>query len=154
MSIYLVRHARAGQREKWNGDDRLRPLTAEGRAQAQHLADRFSKIAVPRVLSSPYVRCVQTVEPLAAARGLDIETCDVLAEGNPFHPLIDLLLAVPDHTVLCSHGDLIPDTIAALYRRGMDISGQEEWRKGSTWVLQRDGDSFTSAVAWAPPPAA
>lgn len=151
MTIYLVRHAQAGHRDSWHDDDRVRPLTDEGREQAVHLADRFDDIAVPQVLSSPYLRCMQTLEPLALRRGLEVEPTGVLAEGHAFVAVIDLLLAVPEHSVLCSHGDVIPDTIQALCRRGMVVSGAPDWRKGSTWLLEREGGHFTHASAWAPP---
>ena len=151
MTIYLVRHAQAGKRDDWRGDDRHRPLTDIGEQQALHLAHRFDSIAVPQVLSSPYTRCMQTLEPLARVKGLEVEPTGVLAEGNAFVAVIDLLLAVPDNTVLCSHGDVIPDTIAALCRRGMEVSGAPDWRKGSTWLLERTGDRFTHASIWAPP---
>ena len=151
MSIYLVRHAKAGSRDRWNGDDRQRPLSDKGRVQAELLAERFVRVPVPRIFSSPYVRCVETVEPLSRACGVDIESIEVLAEAGSFASIIDLLLSVPEHTVLCSHGDTIPETIAALCRRGMEIDGPEDWRKGSTWVLDREGELFTHATAWTPP---
>ena len=151
MPIYLVRHAQAGERQDTD-DDYLRPLTDAGRTQAAHLADRFAAIPVPRVLSSPFVRCVQTVEPLAGRHHLVVEETATLAEGSAFTSIIDLLVSAADHTVLCSHGDVIPDTVAALCRRGMEVVGSEDWRKASTWVLERDADGFTHATVWAPPP--
>jgi len=151
MSIYLVRHAKAGSRDRWDGDDRQRPLSDKGRVQAQLLAEQLAGVPIPRIFSSPYARCVETVEPLSKARGVDIESIELLAEAGSFAPIIDLLLSVPEHTVLCSHGDTIPETIAALCRRGMEIEGPEDWRKGSTWVLDREGELFTHATAWAPP---
>ena len=70
MIVYLVRHARAGKRGEWEGDDRLRPLDERGVRQAQGLVEQLSGRELRRILSSPYVRCVQSVEPLAEARGL------------------------------------------------------------------------------------
>jgi 8-oxo-dGTP diphosphatase len=152
VALYIVRHAQAGDRKDWDGDDRVRPLTAPGLAQARHLDERFASIPVALVLSSPYVRCMQTVEPLAHSHGLSVEPTKQLKEGKSFAGVLELLETVPDHTVLCSHGDVIPETIAALYRRGMEITSAEDWRKGSTWVIERDGDTFPSALALPPPP--
>jgi 8-oxo-dGTP diphosphatase len=152
MSIYVVRHAKAGSRASWHGDDRARPLTPAGQAQARHLVERFVGIDVPKVISSPYVRCVQTVEPLAEKLGLPVETTEDLAASASFLAVVDLLEVVPDGTVLCSHGDVIPDAMSALIRRGLEICGDEDWRKCSTWVLDRGPDGFESAVAWPPPP--
>jgi hypothetical protein len=82
VSVLLVRHAKAGDREKWDAPDDLRPLTAKGEAQAEALVDLLAGYDIDRVLSSPYLRCTQTVAPLASARGLAVEPCDDLAEGE------------------------------------------------------------------------
>lgn len=151
MPLYLVRHAKAGSREQWFGLDDVRPLTTKGRRQAELLAARYVEIPVSRVLSSPYLRCVQTVEPLARQARCSVEPLDSLAEGQPFEPVLDLLAVLPDYAVMCSHGDLIPDVIAALQRRGTVVEGPVDWRKGVTWILERDGESVVCARSVAPP---
>lgn len=78
--ILLVRHASAGDREEWDRDDRLRPLDERGRRQADELVELLAEYEVTRLLSSPSLRCIQTVEPFAHARGLDIEIRDELSE--------------------------------------------------------------------------
>jgi phosphohistidine phosphatase SixA len=151
MPVYLVRHAKAGDRHEYEGRDRDRPLTRAGRAQADALARLLDGEPVSRLLSSPYARCRQTLEPLAARAHLPIEDCDDLAEGAPYEPVLELVLSLPDHAVLCSHGDLIPDVVAAVERRGATIEGAPDWRKGATWVLEHNGDAVTRARALAPP---
>ncbi len=79
--VVVVRHAKAGERGTWLGPDGERPLTRRGRKQAQRLVERFRGLEISRIVSSPFVRCVQTVEPLAGRRGLPVETTDELAEG-------------------------------------------------------------------------
>jgi 8-oxo-dGTP pyrophosphatase MutT (NUDIX family)/phosphohistidine phosphatase SixA len=103
--LLVVRHAWAGDSEKWVGDDRLRPLDEKGRRQSEELVRTLEPYAVERILSSPLVRCVQTVEPLAAARGLDVETTDVLADGagaDGVRRLLGELAGSP--VLLCGHG--------------------------------------------------
>jgi 8-oxo-(d)GTP phosphatase len=78
--ILLVRHASAGDRYEWEGDDRLRPLDERGRRQADELVELLEQYEVTRLLSSPSLRCVQTVEPFAEAHGLGIEIRDELSE--------------------------------------------------------------------------
>jgi 8-oxo-dGTP diphosphatase len=151
MALYLVRHAKAGQRGRSEGPDHLRPLTKAGRAQAEALAAWLANFPVPRILSSPYVRCVQTVEPLAAKLDLTIEVTEHLSEAVPFEPALERLHALPDHSVLCTHGDLIPDLIEALVRRGTVIDGPTDWRKGTTWVLERE-DGVVVRTHAVPPP--
>jgi 8-oxo-dGTP diphosphatase len=154
MPLYLVRHAKAGTRRDWFGDDRERPISKAGSIQAEALADLLAPLRPVRLVSSPFRRCVQTLEPLAARLGLPIETTAVLAEGGDFKAALALLASVDNRSVLCSHGDVIPEVIGALERRGMEIDGEPNWRKGSVWVLRarRDGDeSFGRAEAWPPP---
>ena len=112
MTNVLLRHAAAGDREQWDGDDFHRPLDAKGRRQAEALVEALRPLGVRRVLSSPYVRCVQTVEPLAAALGLPLEQDDRLAEGEG-GAAAELLLE--DGVVCCTHGDVLD----ALVGRGL-----------------------------------
>jgi 8-oxo-dGTP diphosphatase len=151
MALYLVRHAKAGQRGRWDGPDLLRPLTKAGWAQAEALATWLANFPVPQILSSPFTRCVQTVEPLAAKLDLTIEVTEQLSEAVPFEPVLQRLPTLADHTVLCTHGDLVADLIEALVRRGTVIDGATDWRKGSTWVLTREDGVVVRAHAVPPP---
>ena len=103
MSV-LLRHASAGDRSAWAGDDFHRPLDKKWRRQAKEIAAALAADDVRRVVSSPYVRCVQTVEPLAAALGLEVEIDDRLAEGGDGSARA--LFEEPG-VVACTHGDVI-----------------------------------------------
>ena len=150
--LYLVRHAKAGERRLWEGDDIDRPLSSAGWKQAELLAKRLAKLDVSELRSSPYLRCVQTLEPLSKRTGVPIEVDQRLCEDEPFEPVLDLLAEVPAGAVLSSHGDIIPATLAALERRGTGIRTQPDWRKASVWVLKRNrkGD-IVHATVWPPP---
>jgi 8-oxo-dGTP diphosphatase len=150
MPLFLVRHAKARNREKWEGPDELRPLSEPGREQAETIARRVGEFPVTRVLSSPFLRCVQTVEPLAVKIGVAVERATILGEGEPLAPVIALLTELPDYSVLCSHGDVLPDTISALERRGMVVQGPPDWRKGVVWEIDRVNGVFLRARALAP----
>jgi broad specificity phosphatase PhoE len=150
--LYLVRHAKAGSRHDFKGDDRLRPLSQNGKRQAQAIADRLVGDGVKTLISSPYLRCIQTLRPTAKAIGATVEVDERLAEGRSFVDVLDLLALLPDGTAICSHGDVIPDTIGALERRGCEFTSPPDWRKASVWVLDRnDGGEIVSASAWPPP---
>ena len=151
MSLFLVRHAKAGKRSQWEGDDSLRPLVAEGVRQAEVIAESIALLQPTALYSSPFVRCVQTLEPLAKATGLSVVKHELLAEGVNFTGTVDWMHTLADGAVMCSHGDVIPEVIAALERRGMEVSGFRESRKGSVWVLERRNDVFTGGHAWPPP---
>ena len=136
MSVLLVRHAKAGDRDKWGPRDDLRPISPKGQVQAEALVAQLAEFSIESVLSSPYLRCTQTVAPLAAARGLAVEPTDDLAEGEgpAGLALVRRLLAEPAHTVLCTHGDVVEEVLD-----GLGVERGDFTRKGATWVLEPDG---------------
>jgi len=127
VTAVLLRHAWAGDRDAWNADDRLRPLDERGRAQAEALRDALLERGVTRVVSSPYVRCVETVDPLARALGVEVELDDRLAEGAGPGGARELL-ARCEGCVACTHGDVVAQLI------GRNL------KKGAAAVVQVDGD--------------
>ena len=146
-----MRHAKAGDRSRWTGDDKSRPLTEKGRAQAAGLVGAIEMTPVA-LYSSPYVRCIETLEPLAAAHGLEVIVDDRLAEGVDLEPSLAFLDEIPDRSVVCSHGDVIPMLIDALLRRGMVLeSAVPGVKKGSWFALSREGDIWSRAT-WHPAP--
>jgi phosphohistidine phosphatase SixA/8-oxo-dGTP pyrophosphatase MutT (NUDIX family) len=149
---HLVRHAKAGDRSAWQGDHDGRPLSKAGRRQARALVEAFAGQRVDRILSSPAVRCVQTIEPLAEVRGVPVEVRDELGEGAPldgFLALLDRLAASP--TVLSGHGDLIPEAVLTLEDDGLRVGAERAWKKGAIWTLEREGGLFVRAT-YRPPP--
>jgi 8-oxo-dGTP diphosphatase len=149
--VYLVRHSKAGERRLWNGDDIDRPLSKKGWKQSKALARRLSRKHVTALHSSPYMRCMQSLEPLGGMVNLDVIAEKRLLEHEPFEPVLDLLAEVQDGAVLCTHGDIIPAVIAELMQRGMKVDTPPDWRKGSVWVLHRKGDRITRGAVWPPP---
>jgi 8-oxo-dGTP diphosphatase len=139
--VLLVRHGRAGDRDEWTGDDRVRPLDKRGRRQADAMVAPLAGYALSRLVSSPYVRCVQTLEPLSARLGLPVEHDPAIAEGVPVQRargLIDRL--GPGPVVLCTHGDVVE----ALVGEG------EPKKKGSTWLLARRNGVVEPVRYWPP----
>jgi phosphohistidine phosphatase SixA len=115
VTSILLRHASAGDREHWDGHDRLRALDARGRRQAAELVELLRSFGIRRVVSSPYVRCLETVEPLAAALGLSVEQDDRLAEGaGP----AALELLREDGVVCCTHGDIVHEALGHGLKKG------------------------------------
>ena len=151
MSLFLVRHAKAGKRSQWDDDDSLRPLVAEGVRQSEVIAEAIAPLHPTALFSSPFLRCVQTLEPLGKAVGLPVVAHELLAEGVDFIGTVDWMHTLADGAVMCSHGDVIPEVIDALERRGMEVSGFRESRKGSVWVLERRNNAFIGGHAWPPP---
>src|SRR5512132_1792831 len=150
--VYLVRHAKAANRDEWTEADELRPLTNKGRRQAEGLVRLLHGAVVRRIASSPHVRCVQTVRPLALDRQLPLELAEDLAEGTQLERALTFLEQNGDTpAVLCSHGDVVPALVLALAGRGMGLEGDRDWKKGSIWVLDRRDGAFVRG-SYVPPP--
>jgi phosphohistidine phosphatase SixA len=190
VTVFLVRHARAGRRDRWVGDDRLRPLSKKGRAQAGALpglllplisetlvsdppitdtpvtdtpiadtpivdtpiVDTRVGAAPVRLLASPWVRCTQTLEPLAAALGVVVELDDALSEGMGEKTVEALAAWLRDGTtVLCTHGDVVEAVLAHVERGGVRLRPKGMPPKGSVWCFT--GVDAVAAAQYFPPPA-
>jgi 8-oxo-dGTP diphosphatase len=145
--LVLVRHARAGKRAEWHGDDNDRPLDDVGRRQAQHLAHFLAVFAPDRIYSAHPLRCVQTVQPLADALGLDIVVDGTFDDAAHAREPVTSYVAVRDLarpdcvTVVSSQGDAIPGIVEYLAPHVRSSAT----KKGAAWVLGfRDG-TLTSA---------
>jgi 8-oxo-(d)GTP phosphatase len=149
MELLVVRHAHAGAKDRWRGEDRLRPLSLRGRSEALALVDLLAPYGPTQVVSSPLLRCVQTVEPLATYLGLVIEETEALgpqADRDAVR-LLRSLRSAPHPVVVCTHGE----TIEALQRRlarpgklAFGPGGAHE--KGSVWLLHATRGRLTSAM--------
>jgi broad specificity phosphatase PhoE len=152
--VLLVRHAHALSRSGWEGDDTERSLSRRGLEQARLLVAPLLELKPVRILSSPYLRCLETVGPLASAAGLEVEEEPRLAEGygRPALDLVRSLSYAGENAVLCSHGDVIPDVLAALaHEDRVDLGPAPRVEKASVWVLRGEGGRFSSA-RYLPPP--
>lgn len=170
-SIELVRHAVAHGRDRWRGGpDRDRPLDDRGSAQARALAEVLpsaSSAPITALYSSPFTRCVETLEPLAEALGLEIRPSDALAEatrlpdlgdegwtssawlGGRAVGLLDRLVAQhsEERILACSHGDVIPATVAVLAGRdGLDVASVR-LKKGARFTLDFDARTCVRVAA-------
>lgn len=157
-AVLLVRHASAGERAKWEGDDRERPLDEMGWHQAQELVRMLSRFEVQQIVSADYTRCVQTVAPFADARGLRVDEDDLFSEeGYPAHEqeAIHMLRKLGESlttTVVCSQGDVIPDLLNRLASEDqVDLPAPVPKKKGSVWVLTFDGPRLFSTEYFPPP---
>ena len=129
MALLLVRHASAGNRLAWDGDDRERPLDPSGITQSRPLVALLKRFEVDAIYTSPYRRCIQTIEPLAAARLLGIDSREELGEEEQSEAGAKFVRSLArENVVVCGHGGLE----AAVVRQ------PPKWRKGDTLVLDDD----------------
>ncbi len=125
MPLLLLRHTSAGDREMWPGADRERPLDERGRADAEALVEQLAEFPIERILTSPYRRCLESVAPLARARGLELEVREELSEEQHFDEGVELVREVAGRdVVVCGHGGL--DSV---------VVDAPKWKKGVVFVL-------------------
>ncbi len=174
-TIELVRHAKAHSRDRWWGrPDRERPLTDQGMDQARELARILPDAGPPiaKLFSSPWVRCTQTLDPLADAMGVHVVDSEQLGEvaNLPVHDggdawvtsawlggravsFVDRVVAEyrGKRVVACSHGDVIPAVMALVVGRdGLDLA-DVRCRKGARFTLVFDGPRCVDATLHPPP---
>lgn len=136
-TLLLMRHAKAGKRSEYSGDDRLRPLDKIGRRQARDAVALLAAFRPHRVLAADRVRCEQTVQPVAGRLGLPVDSAPALSDeawaAAPDAGLAAVrdLLAQPGTTLICSQGGAIPALLGELGAPGAVYPA----RKGSVWAL-------------------
>lgn len=148
--IFVVRHAHAGSSANWNGPDDERPLSERGHLQAKRIGEALFADGATTVLSSPFLRCVQTVSPLAAMLGIDVLDSPELVEGAGGSGAARLVMTAVDGTVLCSHGDVLHDLVGRLAAGGAPLGAWMQFEKGAVLRLERDRDRITSADYYPP----
>ena len=147
----LVRHAHAGERKKWSGNDALRPIDALGQKQSQRLAEVLTAFGPKRLSAATPLRCKQTLEPLAARLSLPIVTDSAFAEPAEIEDIPArtklaagrlVELRAGDRAVICSQGKLIPPLLAELAGAG----DPEPYRtpKGGGWALSWSGGKLAA----------
>lgn len=151
-TIHLFRHAAAGDRTKWQGNDLERPLNKKGRRQAASVAESLKGRGIERIVTSPYLRCLQSVEPLAKATGAKVEVDDALSEGPDIDAAYEVVDSLVGHNaVVCSHGDVIPAVINRLMWAGLTLDSRFYCSKGSIWEIGLEAGRFTTGH-YVPPP--
>jgi phosphohistidine phosphatase SixA len=144
MPLLLVRHGHAGRRSAYQGDDRARPLSRRGLVQADALIPLLRGYRPQRILSSPYVRCCETIRPVAEALVLPVESVDELAEGNGAGAVRLMERMAGESAVLCTHGDVALEVLDTLAGESTTTERQSlRLQKGEVWVIQSTGSSLT-----------
>lgn len=151
VAFGLVRHASAGSRARWSGDDAQRPLDGAGRVQAAVLQPLLDCYGFRRVLSADVLRCLETVDPYAMSHRLPVETEPLISElGFPANPDAALarcleILKSPEPLVMCSQGRVMPDLLSGICSSfGYPMPADAAVPKGSFWVLHMAGDRMVA----------
>jgi phosphohistidine phosphatase SixA len=155
MLVLLVRHGHAGSKRRSLREDIVRPLNPQGRAEAQALVPLLAPYEPLRIISSPYLRCLQSVTPLAHALGVTVrESPSLVPDAGAGGTILSLNVAFNGSgaVVLCTHGEVIRDMQARLGSDGpanFNVDAPRE--KASVWLLEREERQFVSAT-YLPPP--
>ncbi|MGK8556272.1 NUDIX hydrolase [Nocardia gipuzkoensis] len=150
-TLLLIRHAKAGRRDRFTGPDDQRPLEREGKEQAQALVPNLLAFNASEIYSADPLRCVQTVAPLADRLDAEITVEPVFSEqgytADPDKARDRFLNLVSDKAVrvVCSQGKVIPDLLGWLAERDGVALQSARNRKGSVWVLSFVGRRLVAA---------
>lgn len=149
--LLVVRHANAGKKRRWKGDDKLRPLDTQGLEQAARLAILAPCYGPVRIASADLVRCADTVRPVSLNLGIPIDIEPTLSSqsyaDNP-KATVDWIREQIDAggtTLLCSQGEVIPDLLTRLSARQPVRLRRPSTRKGSVWALSFAGGKLVGA---------
>ncbi len=164
--VVLLRHALAGVRQDWIGDDQARPLDRAGLAQSLKLSDSVEGWPIDEIWTSPAVRCRHTVMELAAVRRLPVYDAPwLLADVDP--DAVDAAVSkLAGSVLLCVHGESVDGLLSALTGHrpdvwlqalGVDDLGHRSdldrgpdldrgLDKGAAWHLRFDGETLVEAV--------
>ena len=137
FALIVLRHGKAVPPASWDGPDATRPLLHRGLEQSQNVAAAIAAWAPAKLISSPAVRCLATIEPVAHLTGLSVKASDAISQDSfeegtaSVHSLVRKRIRKQQNAVICSHGPVIPEIIdeiaaatntpldAALRRSGM-----------------------------------
>ncbi len=113
----------------------------------------YKKLDIADVYSSAYLRCVQTVEPVARARGLTVKHSPSLEFGAGLEGLGEFLGDRSlDNVVLSTHGDIMFELVEDLLAREVIRQGYGGDEKASTWVLEVDEHGVAERARFIPAP--
>lgn len=118
--IVVARHGKATAHEDWDGIDSLRPLVARGMEQARDIAGGLAAFGPLSIISSPAVRCMQTIAPLSYKLGMEIKESAKISqdkwtsEGDRVADFVSTRLRKAEPVVLCSHGPVIPQIVSEI----------------------------------------
>ncbi len=149
--IFVVRHAHAGNRSDWSGPDDKRPISDKGVLQTRRLASYLAKKGARQIFTSPSLRCVQTVAPLAHMLNTHYLDLPELAEGASPEGAAALVRTAKNGTVICSHGDVLANLVGHLAAHGAPIDPKLTIQKAAIWQL-RMSDGKVKKAKYVPPP--
>jgi 8-oxo-(d)GTP phosphatase len=137
--LIVLRHATSRPRDVWPRADAERPLVASGRRQAISVGELLRCWRPEHVLSSPWRRCVDTLEPYVSITGVKVRTKSGLTESEyRRHPdkvrkHVAGLLERDQASCVCTHRPLLDGVMAEL-RRACPKPLRDDLPDGDPWL--------------------
>ncbi|WP_237565309.1 NUDIX hydrolase [Ornithinimicrobium cavernae] len=128
--LLVVRHAHSVGRGSWTGQDADRPLTPVGQRRSARIIPLLAAYRPAHLLTSPSVRCADTLRPYAEQAGLGLtERKSLSEEGHAATPgkavkHLRRVLERGESTIVCTHRPVIPDLLDVLARQTPAGHGQ------------------------------
>jgi phosphohistidine phosphatase len=127
MKLLIIRHGPAGDRAEWEAegrDDRLRPLTLQGKKEMRRVAEGLTTLVskIDLLATSPLVRAVQTAEIVASRYDCESVTQEALAPGKDPDELVGWLRRQRGETVAVVGHDPDLNTLACYLLAGKPSS--------------------------------
>lgn len=151
--LVLLRHAKALNREDWDGDDGDRPLANIGQIQAKRLLSKYVPYAIEEVHSSDAMRCIETIEPMTRSLNIHPIFSADLSEyrfAKDKEAALDYAQDLMDRghsAIICSHNPILPKLLKKLIGKKNFIELGQELKPAEAWVLHhRDGEII--AIDW------
>jgi phosphohistidine phosphatase SixA len=116
--------------------DRFRRLDDEGRMTARQLVWSLADREITEILSSPLARCVETVVPIAASRGLAVDQRGELAPDSALEDVTTLLLDLPETALACTHREIFE----------LLLGWEAPCEKGAIWVVEKNGSELVPTL--------
>ena len=142
-TLIILRHTKALERGDWDEEDSQRTLSEVGFDQAQLLLKHLEPFAIDEVYTSDYVRCVQTVTPLAHSRGLAITQVPSLNEAtfeeDPLRSIsfANALKQDEKNILICSHNPVIPTMLRGILNTKLKNRDLIKLEPGDAWIVHR-----------------
>jgi phosphohistidine phosphatase SixA len=150
-TIYLIRHADAGDPWEFPKDDSKRALSRFGKEQAKDMAAQIRGFGIREIFTSPAQRCEDTVQYFRRSFNAKVEQTPILSPNRP-NVITPFMRTLPSEPVLvCTHSDNIYAFLKQIHEEDrVEIPKMIAIPCGSFYVVEREGTIFTS-VKYVPP---
>jgi 8-oxo-dGTP diphosphatase len=142
-TLIILRHTKALERGDWDDEDSQRTLSEVGLDQAQFLIKHLEPFAINEIYTSNYTRCVQTVTPIAHARGLAVTQVPSLNEAtfeeDPLRSIsfANALKQDEKNILICSHNPVIPTMLRGILNTKLKNRDLIKLEPGDAWIVHR-----------------